>query len=432
MTEIVFWVALGVIILSVVLMIAGPMLRAGLRMGGDRRADYDVAVFRDQLTEVDRDQDAGRLNPTEAAAAKVEIERRMLRALDGRAESALQDAAADASGRSVGPAFPLAMGVVVAGAAVALYLNLGQPDQPDAPLAKRADIPDASETAARRAQATQESREMIARLRQRLAADPNDIGGWVTLARTYRAMRQHRESADAFRNALQIAGQNASAELISDYGESLVMESFGTVSPRAVTAFESALKADPRDIKGRFYIATARAQAGDFRGAIALWRGLTADAPPDAPWLPAVRERISQAAMQAGVIPIQIPPERPGADGGLASGAGGARGAIAGGANPTAEDVKAAQEMSPEDQQAFIRSMVDRLAEKMEANPDDVNGWMRLGRAYQVLEEEEDAARAFGRAKTRLEDLLANMPSDSPTRPGVEATLKELQELMDK
>ena len=83
MTPIAFWIAVGVLSLGVALAVAAPMLRAGQRIGRSRRASFDLAVFRDQLAEVDRDQDAGRLDATEAAAAKAEIERRMLRAVPG-------------------------------------------------------------------------------------------------------------------------------------------------------------------------------------------------------------------------------------------------------------------------------------------------------------------------------------------------------------
>lgn len=431
MTDMVFWVTIGVLSLGVVLMVATPMLRAGERMGRARRASYDLAVFRDQLAEVERDLDAGRLKPEEAAAAKAEIERRMLRAVDVQADASASDAEAGPPARMTA-AFPVALGLVVAGASLALYLNMGQPGAPDQPLAQRTDLDRARQAAGPGGGgAGADGRQMIASLRDRLTANPNDIAGWVTLARTHRVLGEHPDAVRAFERAIELSGRSAPAEMISDYGETLVFEAFGTVSPRAVQTFEQALAKDPSDIKSRFYIAMARGQAGDYRGAIALWRGLSADAPPDAPWLEAVRERITDAAMKGGLIPMSVPPERPGERGpATAPGASGLGGAIAGDARPSQEDVQAAQEMAPQDQQAFIRSMVQRLADKMEDNPDDVDGWLRLGRAYGVLGEDDKAKSAFGRAKTRLEDLLANTPEASPTRPAVQATLDEVNGLL--
>ena len=163
------------------------------------------------------------------------------------------------------------------------------------------------------------------------------------------------------------------------------------------------------------------------RGAIALWRGLTADAPPDAPWVGEVRARIANAAMKGNIMPMQVQPERPSANARPASGL---SGAIAGEAAPTADDVQAVQEMAPQDQTAFIRSMVQRLADKMEENPDDVDGWLRLGRAYQVLEDQEKSRAAFGQAKRRLEEILANIPEASPNRASLLETLAEVDGIL--
>lgn len=436
MTDLVFWAAVAVVGLGVALLVAAPLLRAGQRLSRGRGASYDLAVFRDQLTELDRDHDAGRLDATEAKAARTEIERRMLRAVDRQADDAFADGDVDGDSAAggIGVAFPLALGLVVAGASLAIYLNIGQPGLDDAPLAGRTDLGAAT---AQASQGDVDGRNMIQRLRERLAANPNDAAGWVTLARTHRVMNQHPEAVKAFERAIEILGQAATAELISDYGEALVFEAFGTVSPRATATFERALGLDPRDIKSRFYIAMARGQAGDYRGAIALWRGLTADAPPDAPWVEAVRERIADAAMKGGIMPVSVPPEMPGEtrtapSAPAAPGAGGLTGSIAGDARPTQEDVAAVSEMAPADRMAFIRTMVDRLADKMQDNPDDVDGWLRLGRAYDVLGDTDDAKAAFGNAKRRLEDILANTPTDSPTRPAVQATLAEVEELLAK
>lgn len=425
MSGTIFWAAAAIISIAVALIVATPLLRAGQRIGGAARARYDLAVFRDQLKEVDRDLETGLLSPTEAAAARGEIERRMLRAVDGDVD-ALDAPDEDAPPPASAAAFPLALGVVVAGAAVALYLNTGQPGMEDAPLSLRTDL----QTAARgpsQAGGGADGAAMQAQLRQRLADNPNDMAGWVTLARTERVLGNHPEAVRAFARAIELAGRNATADLIADYGEAQVFEAFGTVSPRAVETFEQALAKDPGEIKSRFYIAEGRAQSGDYAGAIALWRGLTADAPPDAPWVGEVRARIADAAMKGNIMPMQVQPERPGDSGKPASGL---RGAIAGDKAPTADEVQAVQEMAPQDQNAFIRSMVQRLADKMEENPDDVDGWLRLGRAYQVLEDKDKAMHAFGQAKRRLGEILANIPADSPNRASLQETLAEVESLL--
>ena len=425
MSGTIFWAAAAVISIAVALIVATPLLRAGQRIGGAARARYDLAVFRDQLKEVERDQETGLLSSTEAIAAKGEIERRMLRAVDGDVD-ALDVPDEETPPPASAAAFSLALGIVVAGAVIALYLITGQPGLGDAPLSLRTDLQIAERGPAQAAGGTDGS-AMQAQLRQRLADNPNDIAGWVTLGRTERVLGNHPEAVRAFERAIELAGRNATADLIADYGEAQVFEAFGTVSPRAIETFENALEKDPGEIKSRFYIAEGRAQSGDYEGAIALWRGLTADAPPEAPWVGEVRARISNAAMKGSIMPMQVPPERPS---GKAKPAGGLSGAIAGEAAPTADDIQAVQEMAPQDQTAFIRSMVQRLADKMEEKPGDVDGWLRLGRAYEVLEDQAKSKTAFGQAKRRLQELLANTPKESPNRASLEQTLAEVESLL--
>ena len=422
MSGTIFWAAAAVISIAVALIVAAPLLRAGQRMGGAARARYDLAVFRDQLKEVERDQETGLLSPTEAIAAKGEIERRMLRAVDGDVD-ALDAPDAEATPPASAAVFPLALGIVVAGAAIALYLNTGQPGMGDTPLSLRTDLQTASRGPAQAGGGGADGAAMQAQLRQRLADNPNDMAGWVTLARTERVLGNHPEAVRAFARAIELAGRNATADLIADYGEAQVFEAFGTVSPRAIETFENALEKDHGEIKSRFYIAEGRAQSGDYAGAIALWRGLTADASADAPWVGEVRARIANAAMKGNIMPMQVQPERPS---GNVKRNNGLSGAIAGEAGPTADDVAAVQEMAPQDQTAFIHSMVQRLADKMEKNPDDVDGWLRLGRAYEVLEDQEKSKAAFGQAKQRLEEILANIPESSPNRGSLLETLAEV------
>jgi cytochrome c-type biogenesis protein CcmH len=65
---------------------------------------------------------------------------------------------------------------------------------------------------------------------------------------------------------------------------------------------------------------------------------------------------------------------------------------------PTAEDIAAAQQMSPQDQQAMINGMVERLASRLEANPDDPEGWARLINARMVLGDQAAAQAAYDKA----------------------------------
>ena len=77
--------------------------------------------------------------------------------------------------------------------------------------------------------------------------------------------------------------------------------------------------------------------------------------------------------------------------------------------------------MSDANRAAFIRSMVDRLADRLAEDPDDLDGWLRLGNAYRVLGEMDKAREAFLSA----EKLASNLASDDPRRVAIRDVLSE-------
>ena len=397
------WIALGLMAILAVALLLPPLLRRPPERPAAGAREHDLAVYRDQLAEVERDLERGTLDVQQAAAARTEIERRLLRA------RAREEKAGPGPRRA-----PLALAAVVAvivpAGALLLYLTLGAPGLPDLPLAARQEA-----EARRRADAAE-----FARLTEQLAAkmeqNPGDARGWIMLGRSYRLLGRYGDSADAFRRAVAAAGGTEAAppELLADLGEALVFEAGGTVTPAAQEMFGRAA-ADPGQIKARHYLATARAQAGDLRGALALWRGVEADSPPEAPWLEPLRQQIRQVAEQIGVAPEAVPPEH----------AAGSIAAVPGA--PSREAAEAAARMSPEEREAFIRSMVDRLAARLRDNPDDAEGWARLGRAYQVLGDAAEAQAAFGKAAELWRAALARLPPDAPERAAIEERLRTVE-----
>jgi cytochrome c-type biogenesis protein CcmH len=374
-----FWLVIGAMTAAAVLAVLVPLLRP--RAADSARADHDLEVYRDQLGELDRDLERGLVGADEAAAAQLEIERRMLAAADAGA------AAVPRTGVSHPGTAQKAMAVVLAVAlpagAAALYLLLGQPGLPDRPLAERRNQAAPVATAAEDA-ASRDLAEMAARVARRLREQPEDLDGWVLLARTYQNLGRHADAANAYGSAVAVAGDQA--RLHADHGEALVYAADGVMTPAARRAFEKAAKIDPADPKTRFYLAVAVAQAGRFQEAIDAWRKLAAEAAPDAPWLAAVRERIQHTASENGLDAAEALADLP-----LPVAATAAPG-------PDAADMAAAAEMPPEDRQAMIRGMVERLADRLDAEPNDVDGWLQLIRSYGVLGQPDRARAAEARA----------------------------------
>ena len=209
---------------------------------------------------------------------------------------------------------------------------------------------------------------------------------------------------DAYRHAIDL-GQT-SPDVLGDHAEIMVMQAGGTVTPAAEAAFQQVLKADPGSGIARYYLAIAAMQAGEPRKAIDGLQALLADMPADSPLRPQIGQKIAEAALAAG-IPV---PEL-------------AKGTPPASSGPDAKAVAEAANMTDEQRQAMIRGMVASLAAKQEANPSNLDGWLRLGRAYAVLHEPDKAADAYDKAAALkpddvsipLQEVRALLQDHAPT-----------------
>jgi len=347
------FVLLAILALLTVGLLLWPLAR---RTGGGD----GVAVYRDQLDELERDRARGLIEKASAEAARTEIERRIL-AEAGRHQG---DRPAPAGG--AGPRVILALGVVAL--AVVLYGVLGSPDLPDRPLASRDDVEQPVD-------GTEEMQPLIARAEARVVNDPFDLEGWVLLANTYAFAERFDDAARAMTEALALDQSNA--DHYARFGEFVTLSRAGAVTPAARLAFAQALQLDPGQPVARYYEGVARAQDGDVAGALVVWRALLADSPPDAPWTVQLQRHIADAEDLAGgdMVTAETPP--PG---------------------PTEEDIAAAAEMTADEQLEMIRGMVDGLAARLEGEPDNLEGWARLAQSYAVLGEWQSARDAYDHA----------------------------------
>ncbi len=388
-----FWVLVAAITLAVVAVLARPLLRSSTAPTASR-AEYDRAIYRDQLAEVERDRARGVIGAAEAEAAQHEVERRLLATTRGAAPASA--AATSGARRSWRAA---AVAVAVPAVALGMYAALGSPGLPDVPAA--ATSMQAANDGAPHEEGDASLAAAAKKLDDRLAQNPNDAQGWLLLARTRAVLRQWRESEVAFQKAIDLTG--GAADALAGYGEMIVMSADGTVSPTAKNFFQRALAKDPRNVVARFYLGLAEVQAGKPADAVARWRALAAEAPKDATWRAPLEAQIAAAAKQAGIEPS--PEELAAAS---AAGAPAAQpeappeaqaGPPAAVPGPTPEQMQAAQSMSPEDRLKMIRGMVAGLAERLKANPNDPAGWQRLARAYEVLGETDKAKDALSHVK---------------------------------
>lgn len=344
--------------LGVIALLILPVLRRG---GGEGEADrnaYDRAVFRDQLAELDRDLERGVIGPAEAEAARNEISRRLIAAAERPVEKRSM----------VTPAMALLAGLIVPAVAVPLYLKAGSPGLPGVPLGQRM------------AQAEEKGdyEALIVKVEQHLANNPDDLDGWKVLAPAYVRGFRWADAMEAHRNIVRLSPPDAAA--LADYAEAMIMAGQGMVSAEAHAILGKALALDPKLPKARFFDALALKQEGKAAEAKAAFEAFLTDTPPDAPWRPMLLAELQDM-----------------------------------GAKPPAldsETITDAANMSPEDQQAMIRTMVDGLEEKLAANPDDLDGWLRLIRSRAVLGDTDKAKAAYDKAKAQYSgnaDALAQI-----------------------
>jgi len=398
------WPLLGLMALVSVALALWPLLRS--RTSGASRADYDLSVYRDQLAELDRDLERGVLTPDQTEGARLEIQRRILAVSEDKAA-----AAPGFGGRSkITLALAALVAVVMPLAAFGLYSVLGSPGLPDQSFHERM----VSHLSLPRDQAE----KMIAsveHLAEQLRATPDDAEGWETLARSYVALGRPDDAVDAYRAAL--AHGLSDSDTFSSLGEAIAMRDSGDVGPEARQAFLQALAHDPHDPRARYYIALGRAQLGDAKGAIALWKAIALEAPADAPWLSSVRQRIAELAQDAHLDPATVAPEQE------QSGAALIATPAPSLAAPPASDAPASDDQAdeasqggdalsamPEAQRKMVLGMVEGLARKLDANPDDFDGWMRLGKAYGVMKRTGESQAAYGKAMAlRPNDISAKL-----------------------
>jgi cytochrome c-type biogenesis protein CcmH len=366
------WIILACLTATVLLVLLRPLAGPGTSL---RAAEgLDAAVYRDQLGEIESDRARGLIGEEEAEAARIESARRLL-AADGKTE----DSGAASADAGVARTATIAVAVALPLLALGLYLAYGSPRLPDQPLAARLQDP-----------ASDRNLEaLVARVEARLRAHPEEGEGWDVIAPVYMGWQRYNDAAEAYGQATRLLGE--SAKRLSGRGQALVLANNGVVTEEARAALERAFQLDQTLVEPRILLAIAKEQDGQFQAAIEDWRALLDKAPKDAPWRAMVETRIATAQAHLAGKPVAE------AEGGVSGQPG-----VQNKGGPSAADIAAAETMSAEQRQVMIETMVQGLATKLDQDGSDLPGWLKLVRAYSVLDRKDDALKALERAKTQF------------------------------
>jgi len=348
------WIVLAAATFAAVLALLWPSLR-GVRAYAPRAA-HDAALYRAQLAELDRERGEGRLTEAEHRDAVLEVQRRLLAAAAEARETA---AAAPQAGRWLVVGAALALPTL----ALLLYLPRGAPDMPAFPFA---------EAQARRDAENAEAEALIARVRERIGTFParseEARQGWVLLAGVERRRGNLSAAIGAYRQALAIRFDPA---LATDLAETLAVAADGSVTDEAMALLRRALAASPGDLRTRYYLSVGLLERGEAAAALEGFRAIEAASAEGSPVRAIAAARIADAE---------------------------ARLRTAAAPGPSPEQMAAAAALPIEQRNAMIASMVDRLAERLQAEPNDAEGWLRLARAYRILGRGLEARAALDRA----------------------------------
>ena len=387
-----FWIATVALAVAMAGLLMFALVR-GHRSTGPAEA-FDLQVYRDQLTEVDREVQRGVISQEDAERLRTEISRRIL-AADAKAQ-----ASGDRGGqpRSLGFAVAAVIGVMVVGGSYWLYGQLGAPGYGDRGLAQRlemaerarADRPSQQEAEAQmpvtgNPDMQPEYAALVQRLRGAVAERPDDLQGHVLLARSEAAMGNYAAAYAAQQRVVSIKGDAATAKDYADLADMMVLAAGGYVSPEAEMALEATLARDPENGVALYYIGLMMAQTGRPDVSFRVWDRLLRQSPPDANWLPPILAQIEEMAYRAGVSDYRVPQ-------------------VAGTPGPTAEDMDNAAQMSPEDRQEMIRGMVGQLSDRLATEGGTPEEWARLISSLGVLGDEAQAIAVWNNAQEVFAD----------------------------
>jgi cytochrome c-type biogenesis protein CcmH len=373
-----FWVCAALLTAAAVLVLTRPLVAKSGRAASIAAAtngEASVAVYRDQLAEIENDQARGLISEAEAEAARIEIARRLLASAGtsdtGTSDGAETTAAAVSVHRGGERAF-LAVAAAVPLVALALYLALGSPGMPGRPVAERL---------AKAPTAASGVEELVARVEARLRTNPTDGQGWDVIAPVYLRMERFQDAAEAFRRALDLLGESPAR--LSGYAESTVLANDGIVTEPARRAYQRLIELEPGRVEARFGLALAKEQEGDLDAAEKIYLKLIEEAPLGAPWRQFIGERIDAIAAKRS------------APAGNAGGAGK-------GAAPGPAETSVIAGLPEAERRQMIVQMVESLETRLKANGRDPEGWQRLIRSWSVLGDKAKAEAALVAARKAL------------------------------
>lgn len=245
------FVLVAVLLLVVVLaIILRPLLRGAsgdLPSAADRRAT-NLEIYRDQLAELERDRAEGSLAEADFVAARSELQRRLL---DEAQTDGVAYGVHHRGGRKAAYLLLAALPLL----SIAGYLVLGRPQALD-PAATQPRM------------SAQQIDSMLVQLEEKLKANPDDLKGWIMLARSYKVLGRFADAAQAYSHGGALL--EGDPVLLADYAEVLSQVN-GKFDGKPTELLAAALKIDPNEPQALFLSGAAASERKDFAAVADYW-----------------------------------------------------------------------------------------------------------------------------------------------------------------
>ncbi len=281
---IIFIIVAAVMVAVALAWVLWPLLRPARRTAVERRA-VNLTVYKDQFADLDADLARGSITREHYDEAKAELERRML-------DEARVDPQVAAPKSVGGVKTALVIGAAIPVIAGLLYAKLGAPD---------AFSPLATAPQDQHQLSGAQIDEMTSKLAARLEKEPDNVDGWVMLARTYYAQRKFPQAANAYEKLTALLPNEA--DLYADYADALAMANGRQLNGKPMELVRKALELDPTQWKALAMAGTEAFERKDYKGAVTYWEKLRDTAGSDSPIAQQIQASIDEARQLGGMPP---------------------------------------------------------------------------------------------------------------------------------
>jgi cytochrome c-type biogenesis protein CcmH len=341
------------------------------------KASDPLAYYKAQLKELELDIKRGLIDQASVKSARLEIERRIL-----KAGAATTVQSTQITKHSLPLQKEIISALIIIAGSFTLYHVFGSPNIASSPAARtdleKRQISEGGPT----------FKEAIVQIQNHLENNPDDAKGWEVLTTSTRAIGDYATTIHAYDQLIRLQPNNT--DWYIRQLEAYISMANGRITPAANLALNNILNIAPGHPAGQFYLGLAQKQSGNLEGAYQTWKALLDNSQPTAPWYVAVSEQLAE-----------ISPSLPKS---ITNG-------------PTAEDIEAVANLTAEDQAIFINSMIDRLRNRLSDAPNDIEGWKMLARALVQQDRKAEAIDALEGAiervsennKANIRELLDNL-----------------------